>query len=53
MCPFCMTTAAVVAASATGAGVLGLVAVKVRTLLRNGNGLESRSTTTRETLKGD
>jgi hypothetical protein len=31
MCPICLTTATVVAASTTsGAGVLGLVAVKVR-----------------------
>jgi len=31
MCPFCLTTATVVAAStASGAGVLGLVAVKFR-----------------------
>jgi hypothetical protein len=35
MCPMCMTTAAVVAAStASGAGVLGFVAVKFRSLRR-------------------
>ena len=35
MCPQCMTTAAMVAVSATsGAGVLGFVVVKVRTLRR-------------------
>ena len=35
MCPICMTTAAVVAAStASGAGVLGFVAVKVRAVRR-------------------
>lgn len=35
MCPICMTTAAVVAASTTsGAGVLGFVAVKFRALRR-------------------
>jgi uncharacterized protein (DUF2062 family) len=36
MCPFCMTNVAVVVAGATsGAGVLGFVAVKVRTLRRH------------------
>jgi len=35
MCPACMTTAALVAAStASGAGVLGFVVVKVRNLRR-------------------
>jgi hypothetical protein len=35
MCPQCMTTAAMVAVSATsGAGVLGFVVVKLRTLRR-------------------
>jgi uncharacterized protein (DUF2062 family) len=35
MCPLCMTNAALVVAGATsGAGVLGLVAVKVRALRR-------------------
>jgi hypothetical protein len=35
MCPICMTNAALVVAGATsGAGVLGLVAVKVRALRR-------------------
>ena len=35
MCPLCMTYAALVVAGATsGAGVLGLVAVKVRALRR-------------------
>jgi len=35
MCPMCMTTAAVIAAStASGAGVLGFVAVKLRALRR-------------------
>ena len=35
MCPICMTNAVLVVAGATsGAGVLGLVAVKVRTLRR-------------------
>jgi len=36
MCPLCMTNAALVVAGATsGAGVLGFVAVKVRTLRRH------------------
>jgi hypothetical protein len=36
MCPLCMTNAALVIAGATsGAGVLGLVAVKVRALRRH------------------
>jgi hypothetical protein len=36
MCPLCMTNAALVVAGATsGAGVLGLVAVKVRALRRH------------------
>ena len=36
MCPICITNAAVVVAGATsGAGVLGFVAVKVRTLRRH------------------
>jgi hypothetical protein len=36
MCPMCMTNAAlVVAGAASGAGVLGFVAVKVRTLRRH------------------
>lgn len=36
MCPVCMTNAALVVAGATsGAGVLGLVAVKVRALRRH------------------
>lgn len=35
MCPMCMTTAAIVAAStASGAGVLGFVAVKFQSLRR-------------------
>jgi len=35
MCPLCMTNAALVVAGATsGAGVLGVVAVKVRALRR-------------------
>ena len=35
MCPQCMTTAAMIAVSATsGAGVLGFVVVKFRTLLQ-------------------
>jgi len=35
MCPICMTTAALVAAgTTTGAGVIGLVAVKFRSLFR-------------------
>lgn len=35
MCPMCMTTAAIVAASsASGAGVLGFVALKLRGLWR-------------------
>ena len=35
MCPICMTNAALVAAGATsGAGVLGFVVVKFRTVLR-------------------
>ena len=35
MCPFCMTNAALVVAGATsGAGVVGFVALKVRTLRR-------------------
>ena len=35
MCPQCMTTAAMITVSATsGAGVLGFVVVKFRTLLR-------------------
>jgi hypothetical protein len=35
MCPMCMTTAAVIAASsASGAGVLGLIAIKFRALRR-------------------
>ena len=35
MCPICMTNAALVVAGATsGAGVLGLVALKVRALRR-------------------
>lgn len=33
MCPMCMTTAAVIAAStASGAGILGFIAVKLRAL---------------------
>jgi hypothetical protein len=36
MCPMCMTNAAlVVAGAASGAGVLGFVAVKIRTLRRH------------------
>jgi len=36
MCPICMTNAALVLAGATsGAGVLGLVAVKIRALRRH------------------
>ena len=36
MCPLCMTNAALVVAGATsGAGVIGLVAVKIRALRRN------------------
>ena len=36
MCPLCMTNAALVVAGVTsGAGVLGLVAVKVRALRRH------------------
>lgn len=36
MCPLCMTNAAlVVAGTASGAGVLGFVAVKVRALRRH------------------
>lgn len=36
MCPLCMTNAALIVAGATsGAGVLGLVAVKVRALRRH------------------
>ena len=36
MCPLCMTNVALVVAGATsGAGVLGLVAVKVRALRRH------------------
>jgi hypothetical protein len=36
MCPLCMTNAALVIAGATsGAGVLGIVAVKVRALRRH------------------
>ena len=36
MCPICMTNAAVVVASAaSGAGVVGFVAVKVRALRRH------------------
>ena len=36
MCPLCMTNAALVVAGATsGAGVLGFVAVKVRSLRRH------------------
>ena len=36
MCPMCITNAAlVVAGAASGAGVLGFVAVKVRTLRRH------------------
>jgi len=36
MCPICLTTATVVAASTTsGAGVLGLIALRVRTFLRS------------------
>jgi hypothetical protein len=36
MCPLCMTNAALVVAGATsGAGVLGLVAVKVRAMRRH------------------
>ena len=35
MCPMCMTTAAIVAAgSASGAGVLGFLALKLRGLRR-------------------
>jgi len=34
MCPLCITTAAMIAAGTTSAGVLGLVAVKVRALRR-------------------
>jgi hypothetical protein len=35
MCPICLTTATVVAASTTsGAGVLGLIALRFRALLR-------------------
>jgi hypothetical protein len=35
MCPICLTTATVVAASTTsGAGVLGFVAVRLRAFLR-------------------
>ena len=36
MCPLCMTNAAlVIAGAASGAGVVGFVAVKVRTLRRH------------------
>ena len=36
MCPLCMTNAALVVAGATsGAGVLGFVAMKIRTLRRH------------------
>jgi hypothetical protein len=35
MCPLCLTTATVVAAStASGAGVLGFIAIRFRALLR-------------------
>jgi hypothetical protein len=34
MCPLCISTAAMIAAGTTSAGVLGLVAVKFRALLR-------------------
>ena len=35
MCPLCMTNAALVVAGASGAGVVGFVAVKVRALRRH------------------
>jgi len=34
MCPLCITTAAIAAGSVSGAGVLGFVAFKFRTLRR-------------------
>jgi len=37
MCPLCMTTAVIAAAgTASGAGVLGVIALKVRALRRRG-----------------
>jgi hypothetical protein len=44
MCPMCMTTAAVIAASsASGAGVLGFIAFKFRTLRARRRELTSKS----------
>lgn len=37
MCPMCMTSAAIIAAGgASGAGILGLLVVKLRSLRRSG-----------------
>ncbi len=49
MCPACITTAALVAAgSASGAGVLGFVAVKLRWLRLRCKSTESHSQTGKE-----
>jgi hypothetical protein len=49
MCPLCMTNAALVVAGATsGAGVLGLVAVKIRTLRRYRQRRQEQRNTRRE-----